>query len=163
MPKLVITPPTRIPLSPKATSVFLAGSIEMGKAVKWQEEAITKLVDLVEKDLVIYNPRRDDWDSSWENVASNPQFKDQVEWEQYYLENCNFRFFFFAPNTASPITLLELGQSLTPYYTIVCCPHGYDRKGNVDVTCENKRINVYLDMNHALEVLATRINSTKFV
>jgi len=37
--------------------VFLAGSIEMGKAENWQEKIERELKDT---DLVILNPRRDD-------------------------------------------------------------------------------------------------------
>lgn len=41
--------------------VFLAGSIEMGQAEQWQERVVHALSDA--GDLVILNPRRDDWDS----------------------------------------------------------------------------------------------------
>ena len=39
--------------------VFLAGSIEMGKAEDWQSE-MTKFFN--ELDWGVFNPRRDDWD-----------------------------------------------------------------------------------------------------
>ncbi len=41
------------------TKIFLAGSIEMGKAVDWQTELTNKLADLDK--VTILNPRRDDW------------------------------------------------------------------------------------------------------
>lgn len=47
--------------------VFLAGSIEMGQAEQWQERVVHALSDA--GDLVILNPRRDDWGSwRWGNV-----------------------------------------------------------------------------------------------
>src|SRR3954449_1899521 len=59
--------------------VFLAGSIEMGKAEQWQEAIVDALSDV--GNLVVLNPRRDDWDDSWEQRADNPQFFEQVSWE----------------------------------------------------------------------------------
>jgi len=41
-------------------SVFLGGSVEMGKAVDWQKEVIKALKD---KQIIFLNPRRNDWDS----------------------------------------------------------------------------------------------------
>jgi hypothetical protein len=43
-------------------SVFLAGSIEMGKAEDWQKK-LEGICDDFGYDVL--NPRRDDWDSSW--------------------------------------------------------------------------------------------------
>ena len=64
-------------------SVFLAGSIEMGKAENWQDK-VERL--LANEDIIIYNPRRDDWNSSWVQSKDNPQFREQVEWELDYAE-----------------------------------------------------------------------------
>ena len=64
--------PTNSPLSPESISVFLAGSIEMGKAEDWQSETIKALSDL--ENIEVFNPRRDDWDSSWKQEESNRQF-----------------------------------------------------------------------------------------
>lgn len=119
-------------------TVFLAGSIEMGKAKNWQNTVIEKLKELPDE-LVILNPRRDDWDSSWVQDINNPQFKEQVEWELSSQENADLIIMYFDPETKSPITLLELGlfhdKSL-----IVCCPCGYWRKGNVDIVCKTYNI-----------------------
>lgn len=56
-----------------AFHVFLAGSIEMGKASDWQQKLIDDLSDLPD-DLVLLNPRRKDWDSSWVQSFDNRQF-----------------------------------------------------------------------------------------
>ena len=64
--------------------IFLAGSIEMGNAEDWQSE-VTNYLKLYEEsllqELTIFNPRRIDWDSSWAQEISNPQFYQQVNWE----------------------------------------------------------------------------------
>src|SRR5947207_12517647 len=58
--------------------VFLAGSIEMGEAEQWQKRIVAALSGA--GDLVILNPRRDDWDGSWEQRADDPRFSEQVNW-----------------------------------------------------------------------------------
>lgn len=116
-------------------SIFLAGSIDMGSAVDWQTRVEQELANY---DVVIYNPRRDDWDSSWVQDISNRPFREQVEWELTHLEECDLILVYFDPHGAAPITLLELGLFGIPENEriIVCCPNGYWRKGNVDIVCE---------------------------
>jgi hypothetical protein len=115
-------------------SVFLAGSIEMGKAVDWQQKVTAALTPF---DVAVLNPRRADWDSTWVQDINNPHFKGQVEWELLGLEKASKVIFYFDPQTQSPITLLELGflAARAPEKMLVCCPDGFWRKGNVDVVC----------------------------
>lgn len=118
--------------------VFLAGSIEMGTAENWQSRLITQLKDI---EGTIWNPRRDAWDPSWEQQASNPQFREQVEWELNYLEAADRIWMYFDPTTKSPVTLLELGLLAWGVVSLtVCCPDGFWRKGNVEIVCEKYQI-----------------------
>jgi len=114
-------------------TIFLAGSIEMGTAENWQQKTEKLLRDF---DCTILNPRRDDWDSTWEQSIHNKQFREQVEWELDALENADLIAMYFDPNAKSPITLLELGLFIGSTDMIVCCPDGYWRKGNVDIVCD---------------------------
>lgn len=154
MPKIRL-PPSILPL-PKfgETSVFLAGSIEMGKAEDWQTRVIAAIHSEIPEIEHIFNPRRNDWDSSWEQSIDNQQFFDQVSWEQQYILADNMVvFFYFAPGTISPISLLELGQCLEAYQKmIVVCPHGFHRKGNVDIVCQGKA-DVYLTLDDGIAEL----------
>lgn len=118
-------------------SVFLAGSIEMGKAIDWQTYITAQLIEL---DIDVFNPRRDDWDSSWEQSIHNREFKQQVTWELDALDRATYILMYFDSNTKSPISLLELGLYATTGKLIVCCPDGFWRKGNVDVVCERYNI-----------------------
>jgi len=133
---VVIKAPNELPwYHPPA--VFLAGSIEMGKAVDWQTKMTNDLSDL---NVLILNPRRDDWDSSWVQNIENVQFRTQVEWELAALEHAQVIAMYFDPNTKSPISLLELGLFATSQKLVVCCPEGFWRKGNVDIVC--KKFNI---------------------
>jgi hypothetical protein len=114
-------------------SVFLAGSIEMGKAEKWQDLVIKHLRGW---NITVFNPRRNDWDSSWEQKESNVQFRNQVLWELEAIDKADMVAFYFDPKTQSPISLLELGLCAQKKPTVVCCPEGFWRKGNVDIVCK---------------------------
>jgi hypothetical protein len=122
-----------------SADLFLAGSIEMDTAAHWQTHVIEALHDLPG---VILNPRRADWDASWIQDIHNDQFRAQVEWELRGLEIANAIMVCFDPNTRSPITLLELGLTITkPLYVV--CPEGFWRKGNVDIVCHRYGHPVY--------------------
>lgn len=138
------------------TSVFLGGSIEMGAAIDWQKTIISSFKDV--DDVVFLNPRRDDWDPSWEQSIHHKEFNKQVTWELAAQEDADFIVFYFDPNTKSPITLLELGLFCnTAGYDIgcsrmiVCCPEGYWQKGNVDIVCNRYNI----EQTETLEELIT--------
>lgn len=128
----ILKPPQPLDLAPNQPGLFLAGSIEMGLATHWQALFEQELSDL---DITILNPRRDDWDASWEQSLHNPNFRGQVEWELEAQEKANVIAMYFAPETHAPITLLELGLFATSQKLIVCCPEGFWRKGNVEVVC----------------------------
>jgi hypothetical protein len=138
-------------------SIFLAGSIEMGKAEDWQKVLTSELKSLG-KDLTVFNPRRDDWDSSWEQKESNDQFNYQVNWELNRLNESDIIFMYFSPETQSPISLLELGRYAGRSTMIVCCPDGFWRKGNVQVLCTRENVPLFNDMESALGALKTKIN-----
>jgi hypothetical protein len=137
----IIKPPS--PLQ-SGFSVFLAGSIELGSAGDWQtvvEEKLSKT------DIVIFNPRRDNWDASWTQNKDNPQFREQVEWELNALERADIIAMYFEPDTKSPITLLEFGLFAHTNKMVVCCPDGFWRKGNVDIVCDRHGIEQVNSLN----------------
>ena len=152
----VIKPTDEYQLSFGEHSIFLAGSIEMGAAEDWQTTLQDSLSDF---DIVIYNPRRDEWDSSWEQRETNPQFNHQVNWEMDKLENANVIFMYFSPETKSPISLLELGLHANDEKMIVCCPDGFWRKGNVEIVCSRNGIPLFNDLNSAIASLKSRLKS----
>jgi hypothetical protein len=141
---MVIKSPNSIIHYNSKPSIFLAGSIEMGNAENWQED----LTKYFEKDFNIYNPRRDDWDSSWEQSIHNSQFYEQVSWELNALNKAQLIVMYFDPNTKSPISLLELGLYANSKKLHVICPEGFWRKGNVDIVCEKYNIPLYSNIEN---------------
>lgn len=138
----IIKAPEHLPLHrvkgliPK--SVFLAGSIESGKAENWQEE-VTKELERLGCEYVL-NPRRDDWDSSWEQSIHNENFNEQVSWEMTALDAAETILMYLAAGTISPISLLELGLYAESGKLVVGCPFDFHRRGNVEMVCERYQI-----------------------
>jgi hypothetical protein len=137
----------------EAPYVFLAGSIEQGKAAEWQRQIAEGLADL---DIVLLNPRRDDWDADAEQSVDNPYFAAQVSWEIEYLQESDITLFYFQPDTFSPITIGEFYYKLRgfdPDYpsVVVCCPTGYWRKGNIDFMCRHHGVPMVDDIDGLIE------------
>jgi hypothetical protein len=135
------------------TTVFLAGSIEMGVAEDWQSVVPKHFED--KANLVFYNPRRDDWDSSWKQTEFNSQFNYQVNWELDKLSKSDYIFMYFSPETKSPISLLELGMFASKKNMIVCCPDRFWRKGNVEIVCSRFNLPLYTTLSEAIGRLRT--------
>ena len=131
-------------------SVFLAGSIEMGKAVDWQSAAMELFKHT---DCVIFNPRRDDWDSTWVQSKHNKQFFSQVTWELDHLESAHAILLYFAADTISPISLLEMGLFYKTNKMFVVCDDNYPRKGNVDIVCDRYGITQYRTIKDAVQAI----------
>lgn len=151
---LVIKPPAPLGELEGQTTVFLAGSIEMGQAEDWQVVVEERLADL---DIVILNPRRDDWDRDWIQSIDDPRFREQVEWELTGQEIASLIAMFFAPATKAPITLLELGLFARTEKVLVGCPEGYWRRGNVEVVCQRYGVPLYADLPTLITALRQRL------
>lgn len=154
---ITVKPPQRIRgIYRDKIGIFLAGSIEMGNAEEWQSSIEAKLeaaIDLLGyrpkswnpmnppyMDFVLLNPRRDDWDSSWQQKYEDPHFYQQVEWELTALKEADHIIMYFDPGTKSPISLLELGLYAASSKMVVVCPEGFYRKGNVDIVCDQYNV-----------------------
>jgi len=128
--------------------IFLAGSIEKNKPENWHHH-IERL--LSEQQVVLLNPRRDDWDSTWRQELSDEQFRTQVEWELEALEYADYIIIFFEKNAKSPISLLEFGLFAKTGKLIVFCEDGFWRKGNVDIVCKKYAITQVSSWNEMAE------------
>jgi hypothetical protein len=139
--------------------IFLAGTIEMGNSADWQQKIVTDFQDFYnEKEVVVFNPRRFDWDSSWVQSIENKQFSDQVNWELDALETSDFIIMFFDKNSKSPISMLELGLFAESKKILVCCEEGFWRKGNIDIVCKRKGISTFENLEELTAALKSLIN-----
>ncbi|MCD6068599.1 MAG: hypothetical protein K0S33_3425 [Bacteroidetes bacterium] len=151
---MVIKAPHNIPESTEKKHVFLAGSIEMGKAENWQKTVEDAFAS--REDVVLLNPRRVDWDSSWEQKKENVQFAEQVNWELNAMERADLIIMYFSPETKAPVTLLEFGLHARSGKLVVCCPEGFWRKGNVDIVCDKYGIEQIDSLTQIIERIQTK-------
>lgn len=157
---ILIKAPHPVPepdFEPYPISVFLGGSIDMGMAEHWQERLASDLADYDDKDLVLYNPRRDDWDASWvQDPTPGTQFHEQVTWELDRQDEADIRVYYFGADSKAPITLLELGLFSVYPNVIVCCPKTFYRYGNVKIVADLYDIQIvetYDEMVPALKAM----------
>jgi hypothetical protein len=128
-------------------SVFLAGTIDMGYSKDWQKDLE---IQFNNAGYDVFNPRREEWDSSWKQDFESPQFFQQVTWELNALEHADLIIIYFEPNSKSPISLLELGIYAKSGKIRVICPDGFWRKGNVDIVCQFYKIPLYVNFETLL-------------
>ncbi len=138
----------------KVESIFLAGTIDMGNSIDWQQQVIDALQN---EDVIIYNPRRPDWDSSWKEDINEPNFNHQVNWELSCLEKADLVLMYFAPNSKSPISLLETG--LFKEKLLVCCPKGFYKKGNIDIVCKRYNISQINNLQEAIQEIKSKLKT----
>lgn len=140
----------------RSQGVFLAGSIEMGKAEDWQARVTAKIRER-DPHVPIYNPRRDDWDSGWKQEKNHARFYEQVSWELDHLDTSKVIAMNFVSETLSPISLLELGLYAPTGKLVVLCPTEFWRKGNVDVLCTRYGIPIFTDEDAWLVEITNRL------
>jgi hypothetical protein len=153
----VVKAPNKLPTDDRP-SVFLAGSIEMGKARDWQTD-ITNL--LADENINVLNPRRDNWDNKLEQSIENDVFRGQVTWELDGLDKCFVIMMYFDPKTKAPITLAELGLYASSGKILVCCPKGFYRKGNVDVICARYNIPMFDSIEEMVGAAKVKLSQFK--
>lgn len=138
-------------------NVFLAGSIEMGVAENWQDRFANHFKH---HNITFLNPRRDEWDSTWEQSIDNIMFRDQVEWELNGLIAADYVVMYFDPNTKSPISLLELGLMARERKLYVCCPDEFYRRANVEIVCNRFDIPMYSKWEKFMDALEHKFVNT---
>lgn len=137
----------------KKPVIFLAGSIEMGKAEDWQTKIAKKLEEYPG---TLLNPRREHWDSDWKQTIKNKKFKEQVEWEFSGLSKSDYIIMYFDPKSKSPISLLELGLFSKNHKIICCCPKRFWRRGNVEFICSKFNLPLVDSLEELVELLKSK-------
>ncbi len=144
---MLIKPPNVIPTEDSRLKLFLGGSIDMGKSENWQARIEKQLSNY---NVIVLNPRRDDWNKEWKPVSTDQNFRQQVEWELSALEASDIVVMYFAPGSKSPISLMEFGLYAKTGKLIVLCPDGFWRKGNVDIVSEKYNISTVNTFNELI-------------
>lgn len=130
---------------PGRTTVFLAGTIDMGSSIDWQAQADSLFAAAGSGRYMLFNPRQENWD------ASRPGEMDyQVNWELEHLEEADHIIMNFLPDSKSPITLLELGLHARSGKLLVICPEEFYRYDNVRITCGKYGVRMFGSLEEAI-------------
>ena len=123
-------------------SVFLAGTIDNGDSLNWQDRVIIELINLGVS-CEVYNPRREHWNPN----PTKEELEKQIEWEQYHLDRADVIVMVLLDNSKSPISLLELGLYAKENKLIVFCTPNFYRFDNIRMTCKKYNIELVQDLN----------------
>lgn len=142
----VITPPNSLVRNKDNNNItiFLAGSIDNGKAEFWQDYIISYFSDIT--NVTFLNPRRKDWDNTIKQVYTDPNAYLQINWELNALDKADLIIMNFTKDSKSPISLLELGLYATSEKMIVCCPNSFYRQANVEIVCEKYGVTMFSEL-----------------
>lgn len=151
--------------------IFLAGTIDNNHSFDWQtelEEELKVWDENPNKEVVVFNPRRDFWNSSLKQSIHEPEFNHQVNWELDNILGSDIVFLYFLENSISPISLLELGmlygiaiEKEVKKKFVVVAPDKFWRKGNVEIVCDRMNIPIYSSYEEGVSVLKKLIMDTR--
>jgi hypothetical protein len=140
-------------------AVFLAGSTKG----TWRQDIKAALSRYA---VTILDPYREDWEVVFKHEERRyPPFRHQVDWELDMQERASVVVVYFHPDTQAPVSLLELGLSVGRRKTVVVCPAGYWKRGNVQVVCDRYGVEIIESDSQAwedevMETLLTKLKET---
>lgn len=108
--------------------MFLAGAIDQDRAERWQDVVIDDCRDLPG---TILNPRRANWDPTWNQSLDNPHFAGQVAWELDGLEQADLIICWLPATAQARISLMEIGLHARHGRLLIGCAVGFHSRGNV--------------------------------
>ena len=153
---IIITPETIVNKGANklnAKSVFLAGTIDNGNSLNWQDKVIIELINLGVS-CEVFNPRREHWNPN----PTKEDMETQIKWEQDHLDSADVIAMVLLDDSKSPISLLEMGLYAKSKKLIVFCTPKFYRFDNIRLTCEKYHIPLVQDL-HPL-IIANKIISS---
>lgn len=144
---MIITAPQEFEMTNNKVSIFLAGTIDSGNSEDWQ----SKLIEKLNSDFIIFNPRRSDWpeDSDIDEVEK------QIKWELNALDKANLIIMNILPNSKSPISLMEIGMYANSRKIWVYCTEDFYRYTNIKIVCE--KYSIPLINSNDIDIIANDI------
>ena len=152
---IIITPETIVNKGANklnAKSVFLAGTIDNGDSLNWQDKVIIELINLG-TECEVFNPRREYWNPN----PTKEDMEKQIKWEQDHLDSADVIAMVLLDDSKSPISLLEMGLYAKSKKLIVFCTPKFYRFDNIRLTCEKYHIPLVQDLHPT--IIANKIIS----
>jgi len=133
--------------------VFIAGSIEMGRAELWQPRVAERFIS---SGINVFDPRRDDWDADLDqDPTPGTVFNQQVTWELENIQRADAVFFrLCGGETMAIVSMLEMGICFGSGKPIVIqADRDYMRYGNIAVTARRFGVPVFNDEDEAISLM----------
>jgi hypothetical protein len=137
-------------------SIFLAGGIT--GCQNWQKDLANNIAEL---DIVVYNPRRENFPIHDPTAA-----QAQITWEFVHLRKASMISFWFGSETIQPIVLFELGSWVVSNKPIVVgMDPNYQRKQDVEIQTSLARpsLKIVYNLKDLTDQIYTTINEIQFV
>lgn len=127
--------------------VFLAGAIDMGAAVNWQQEVVTSFTSFSDE-LAFLNPRR---------AAFTPETLDeQIHWELDALERANTVFMWLPADAKAPVSMFEAGLYWRSGKLLIGAAPGFYRRRNLEITALWYGVTLFDDIQKQCRVLISK-------
>jgi hypothetical protein len=140
----VITAPE--PIGDLGFKVYLAGAIDMGKAINWQAYIIQSLS--LYDGLVLLNPRRDKF--------TDDTLDEQITWELHAMDTANLILMWFPKEAKAPISFFETGLYMGSGKLVLGAEHGFYRRRNLEMTSERYSVPLWSTLEETAEEVIKR-------
>lgn len=148
MNNIIITAPNETEISRSDSyEIFLAGTIDSGNSENWQKELSNYLLSdkylkhkyLRHNNVVIFNPRRDEWPKD----SDHEEIEKQIKWELKHLDESDLIIMNILSDSKSPISLMEIGLYAQSKKLVVFCTPDFYRYDNVKLVCKKYDISLF--------------------
>ncbi|KAF2841484.1 hypothetical protein M501DRAFT_1000714 [Patellaria atrata CBS 101060] len=132
-------------LKQEAITIFLSGAIDKGSAIPWQDDVYQRLrshpclqQSFLSRPVVLFNPSRSDWDSTWIESPEFQPWHEQVTWELDKLAEADIVAVHLPATSQAPISMMEMSLVLGggKQRLVVCCADKFWKRGNVEMMAE---------------------------
>jgi len=134
--------------------LFLAGSIDLELPGNWRKSVTSALEDyfnFFDPTTLKYNSMKD---AEWE---------EHIKWELEAMKSSDLVLINFLENSASPISLVELGLNTMNNKLIVVCPDNFYKRKYIQVLCEYYSTPIFSALNTALAYIVEKFDLSEIV
>lgn len=144
----------------------------MGNSTDWQTDLTEKISSNVIKCLaesldkarkfqrvVVLNPRRRDWDNSWNLDPLDPRLIAQIEWEHSAIEMSHLVFVNILESSQSPISLQEVGLIYDKSKLIIHLPPKYEFQAILEKYAQHHSIVSHSSFDDSVESLLSSLQN----
>lgn len=128
----------------KQPSIFLAGSMPTHGTANWRKQ----VEEVAGNHYQLFDPTHPNHDQ-----LNDADMLKHIQWEWKGLKMADKILFNFLPNAKSPISLIELGMSISSGKAIVVCPKEFYKWQYIDALCKETSTPIFSTLDEALNTI----------